>query len=562
MLDAGDFLLQLLLEEARISPETAREASALAASERIDSGEALVRLEAIDARTLALCRAWIHECPFVDLDAFDIDLQNAHRLPSKLAKSVGAFPLFVFDDVVTVALRDPLDLAAIDSLNQTLRRQIEPVICDPAKLDALIERAYAMADIGQSQDAAGLVEDELLTTGDEPIVAAVNQILAAAVEQEASDVHINPDDRRLHLRYRVDGVLVPQQGPDLVVHPSLVQRLKVMAGLDLTQTRRPQDGKFRFTHRDQRIDVRLSILPTVHGENVVMRLLRPASQIGSIDDLFMPERVRSSFVDMIAKPHGILLVTGPTGSGKTTTLYTALNHLNRPERNIMTIEDPVEIRLPLIRQIQVNSEIGLTFASALRSILRQDPDVVLVGEIRDDETARIAVQSALTGHLVLSTLHTNDAVSSVTRLRDLGVPAFAVGNALLGVLAQRLVRRVCNDCGVDETPAPGMLEALGLSPGDDGMFRVGRGCPSCGTTGFKGRVGVFEMLRVTPPVQDAIDEDATTEELRRIARAEGMGTMLADGIAKARTGITAVKELRRLNAEIDPALMNAAARAA
>ena len=553
MLDSIDFLLQALLEEGRIDEGTARQAMTLAEAERIEPGEALLKLDAIDERGLALCRAWVYEYTFVDLDKFDIDQHNAHLIPARLARSIGAFPLFVCDDIATVALRNPLDLSAIDALNQTLRRQVEPVICDAAKLDALIEQAYTLADLGGGATSSDEENDGSLTTGDEPIVAAVNQILRAAAETNASDVHINPDDRRLHLRYRVDGVLVPQQGPDLAVHSSLVQRLKVMASLDLTQTRRPQDGKFRFTHRDQRIDVRLSILPTVYGENVVMRLLRPASQIGSIDDLLMTPEDSSTFVEMVGKPHGILLVTGPTGSGKTTTLYTALGHLNRPERNIMTIEDPVEIRLPLIRQIQVNHEIGLNFASALRSILRQDPDVVLVGEIRDEETARIAVQSALTGHLVLSTLHTNDAVSSITRLRDLGVPSFAIGNSLLGVVAQRLVRRVCAECGVDERPAPTLLEPLGIHD-EGGMFRVGRGCPACGTTGFKGRVGVFEILRVTRALQEVIDSGGTADDLRRVAEREGMSSMLQDGIRKAKLGITGLSELTRLNAAIEPEL--------
>ena len=329
-----------------------------------------------------------------------------------------------------------------------------------------------------------------------------------------------------------------------------------MAHLDVTQSRRPQDGKFRFKHNGIPIDVRLSIIPTIHGENAVLRLLSSASQIGQIKDLGMPLDVSDAFAQMISKPHGIVLVTGPTGSGKTTTLYTALNEINAPERNIMTIEDPVEIRLPLIRQVQVNSEIGMTFASALRSILRQDPDVILLGEIRDSETAKIAVQSALTGHLVFSTLHTNDAIGAIPRLREFGVPPFAINNALLGVMAQRLVRRVCTDCLIEDTPGESELLELGLDPNAGEKFVKGKGCPKCMSLGYKGRLGVYELLCATSSVRNLIDQGANASEIFEVARSEGMRLMLEDGIEKAKLGLTSIEEVRKLHATIDIKLRN------
>ncbi|MBY0261131.1 MAG: GspE/PulE family protein, partial [Phycisphaerales bacterium] len=350
-------------------------------------------------------------------------------------------------------------------------------------------------------------------TGKEPIVAAVNQIVAQGIDLGASDIHIGPDEHQLHLRYRVDGELQPHKGPGLDAHIGIIQRLKVMSGLDLTVTRRPQDGKFRFSHNGREVDVRLSLIPTVSGENAVLRLLSSASSIRGFGELGFPPKQLAFFEEVIEHPHGMILVTGPTGSGKTTTLYTALKRLNTPDRNIMTIEDPVEIRMPMIRQVQANPEIGMTFAGALRSMLRQDPDVVFVGEIRDEETARISVQAALTGHLVLSSLHTNDAAGAIPRLRDLGCPPFAVNAALLCVLAQRLVRRVCPDCAAPDHPEPLLLEKFGLAAGEGTLVR-GKGCAKCGSTGYRGRLGVYEMLSVTPAIRRAVERGLPAVAIR------------------------------------------------
>jgi type IV pilus assembly protein PilB len=451
-------------------------------------------------------------------------------------------------------MQDPLNLQAIDQIRQLLKTEVDPVLADGEQLRSLVARAYSMSHSDAGADAGVKVVDDALTTGEEPIVAAVNQIIAGAADAGASDIHINPDENELLLRYRVDGMLLPQQGPARSAHQNIVQRLKVLAKLDLTQTRRPQDGKFRFIHRNnEAVDIRLSLIPTIHGENVVMRLLRGASKIGPISGLGMPQQMTKWYEEAIERPHGMILVTGPTGSGKTTTLYTALAHLNAPSRNIITIEDPVEIRLPLVRQVQANAEVGLTFATALRSVLRQDPDVVLVGEIRDQETARIAVQAALTGHLVFSTLHTNDAVGALARLKDFGVPMFAVNSALLCVIAQRLVRKVCDSCASPETDE----RLLGMVPAwyKQGKFRKAKGCSACRNTGYKGRLGVFEMFRMTARVQRLIERDAPAAEIEGAAIADGMKPMWDDGLEKASRGLTTLTEvskLRSTGAELEP----------
>ncbi len=548
MLDTSEFIIQALIEDGKLSAVSADEMRRFIIENECSIEDATIRLKKVSTRDLAIAKASICEYPFVDLSMVDTDIRNSRRLPKALAERLIAFPLYVLGDVATVAMEDPLDLQAMDQLQQSLRRQVDPVVCDAEQLRMLVMRAYTL-DMGESDDQSAASEESGVAS-EEPVVAAVNQILYTAADAGASDVHINPDEKSLHLRFRVDGVLIPQQGPALAMHEGLVQRLKVMAQLDVTQTRRPQDGKFRFRHKGHPLDVRLSIVPTIYGENAVMRLLRPAAAIGSIMDLGMPTEVARDFEEAIQKPHGMVLVTGPTGSGKTTTLYTALNRINKPDRNIMTIEDPVEIRLPMIRQVQANAAIGMTFASALRSMLRQDPDVILVGEIRDEETAKIATQAALTGHLVFSTLHTNDAVGSIARLREFGVPSFAITNALLAVVAQRLVRRVCGSCRTADDPSPIDLHALGvLEPGSN--FVRGSGCPACMSTGYKGRVGVYEMLRATHAIRELIEQGAPVSEIFRRARVEGMRMMLEDGIQKALLGITTVDELGKLHAKIE-----------
>jgi len=552
--DAGNFLVRSLLAEKMISEVDVQRANESAAAKGIDPVDALVTLGIISSRRIAIERAKICEYPFVDLTHYDVDFHNTRLMPRSVAEKLVVYPLFCFEGVSTVAMLDPLNLQAIDQVRQVLKGEIDPVICDSEQLRALIARAYSLSAASSTSGTAGDEQAER-TTGEEPIVAAVNQILAGAVDLGASDIHINPDESELLLRYRVDGVLQTLQGPQKSAHASIVQRLKVLAQLDLTQTRRPQDGKFRFHPRSgPPVDVRLSIIPTLHGENVVMRLLRSARSIGAVRDLMMPDAMMHHYEELIAKPNGMILVTGPTGSGKTTTLFAALSQLNSPTRNIMTIEDPVEIRLPLVRQVQVNAEIGLTFAATLRSILRQDPDIVLVGEIRDNETAKIAAQAALTGHLVLSTLHTNDAIGTIARLRDFEVPAFAITNALLAAIAQRLVRRVCDACAESDVPEPQTMADLGLTNAMAIGLRRGCGCVKCGQTGYRGRVGVYEMLRMTGDVQQVVERNGSRTDIASVAAASGFRPMWRDGVDKACRGITSLSEAARLRTVVDAGL--------
>lgn len=545
-----DYLLRLLVEEGQLDPAAVERATQIASEKGISIDDALTQSTRLTAKCVAISRSTLCECPFLDLDRYDIDINNSMLIPRNIAEKHGVFPLFVVNNVATLGMVDPLNVRAIDQVRPHLRAEIEPVLCVPSQLKALISRAYSLSSHAQGiEDAPTSTISADLTTGEEPIVAAVNQIIADAVDANASDIHISPDDHDLQLRYRVDGELQPRQGPGLTSHTGIIQRLKVMAGLDLTQTRRPQDGKFRFTGHGDPVEVRLSTMPTVCGENAVMRLIRPHAQILGFAELGLGHDA-TRIEELIEQPYGMILVTGPTGSGKTSTLYTAVRKLNTPDRNIMTIEDPVEIRMPGIRQIQTNTEIGLTFAGALRSVLRQDPDVVLVGEIRDSETAMIASQASLTGHMVLSTLHTNDAAGAIARLKDLGVPGFVINASLLGALAQRLVRRTCRQCAKAYTPSPLLLRRFDTD-GSDGAYMRGSGCSFCSSSGYRGRLGIFELMVLDPALQEAIDSDQPTHEIQRIAVANGMQPMWQDGLNKARLGLTTLEEVAKAVTTID-----------
>lgn len=551
VLDASDFLIKSLIQDGLLKPEDVARATERAAESGRDRIDLIIEAGHVHPGVLARTRAKICEYPFCHIDAFQIETKNATLIPKAVAERYGVFPLFRTEGVVTLGMVDPLDLEAIDRARATLRSDVDPVVCDPVALRKLIDRCYGLASTGQVRREEKSEED--LTTGEEPIVAAVNQILAGGAEAGASDIHISPDENDVLLRYRVDGMLVPQPAPARNAHSAIVQRLKVLARLDLAQTRKPQDGKFRFFNQGAPVDVRLSLIPTIHGENVVMRLLRPVSAIGTIAELGMPERETAAFERLIERPHGMLLVTGPTGSGKTTTLYTALNRLNDPARNIVTIEDPVEIRLPLVRQVQVNNEVGLTFLSALRSILRQDPDIILLGEIRDDETARIATQAALTGHLVLSTLHTNDAPGAVARLRDFELPDFAITSAVCGVVAQRLVRRVCASCVESHQVDPAALIRAGHEPHEAHGFVRGAGCSNCLNTGYKGRAGVYELLELTSGLKAMIERGAQASQLRTAAADEGYRPLWRHAFELARAGVTSFDQYARLRTSSDVA---------
>ncbi len=556
MLDTSEYIVASMIEDGTLDRAGVERARRQAAQDHISVCDALIALQLATAKSIAIARAVLMECGYVDLSHFEIDIRNSRLLPRGLAEKHEAFPLFDVDGIITVGMSDPLDLSAVDQVRALIRSEVEAVLCEPASLRSLIARAYSLTSEIESGKQETAKQEDLLT-GEEPIVAAVNQILSQAIGEGASDIHINPDENELYLRFRVDGSLLAKHGPPRSAHAGVVQRLKVLASLDLTQTRRPQDGKFRFMHEGRPIDLRVSIIPTIHGENVVLRVLASGVAIQGFMELGLSTDQCDRLSEIMAAPYGMFLVTGPTGSGKTTTLYTALKRVNTPDRNVMTIEDPVEIRMSMVRQVQVNTEIGLTFAAALRAILRQDPDVVLLGEIRDVETARIALQAALTGHLVLTTLHTNDAPGAITRLRDLECPSFAINAALLGVLAQRLVKKVCMACAKPHVVMTSALARVGLGAGESGFVK-GAGCPTCLGTGYKGRVVVAELLGMTPGIQRLIEEQAGLGELRRTALREGMKPMWQDGVDKARLGMTTLEEVLRAVA-IDLDLLPASA---
>ncbi len=542
------FLEQALLEEERITTVELETARRHALERKVDLVDALIACDVISARDIALAKAGICEAPYVEIDQYEPSFANTQLVPRAAAEQFRMFPLFKIDDVLTLAMDDPLNLEAMDQARLYAQCEVDAVLCDRVQLDAIIGRAYRLSQIGMPvMEVESAPEKEAATEASQPVVAAVNQLLIDAMEREASDIHINPDQNELRLRFRVDGILYEQQGPPLSMHAGIVQRLKVMANLDLTQTRRPQDGKFRFDHRNEQVDVRMSTLPTVCGENVVLRVLSSTQTPLDFHELGVPAHMCEALEELIERPYGMILVTGPTGCGKTTTLYTVLQKLNDPSRNIMTIEDPVEIRLPYLRQIQVHAEIGLTFASALRSIVRQDPDVILVGEIRDNETATIALQAALTGHLVLATLHTNDAAGAVARLRDYNLPPFVINSAVLAVVAQRLVRRVCEHCIVPDTPDDLIRHRFALDP-DETDFVCGKGCPRCGHTGYRGRVGLFELLNFTSSMQVLVEQGGSTKKIRERAVREGMHQMWQDGLEKARLGQTTLQEIAKISA--------------
>ena len=488
------------------------------------------------------------------------------RLPMPYARRHLVLPLVREDDGLAVAVADPADLAPLDDLRFLFQARLRPLVVPAPALRDAITRAYDAAassasDAMEAMTGDGVVLElaagadplhvpsdgslDLLEAGDEaPVIRLVNALLFEAVKAGASDIHLEPFERTTAVRFRIDGILHDVLAPPARVHATLAARVKIMAGLDIAERRLPQDGRIRLRVAGRDIDVRVSLVPTGFGERVVLRLLDRAATLLDLPELGLAASIATALDRLLAQSHGIVLVTGPTGSGKTTTLYAALRRLRTGERNIMTIEDPVEYQLRGVGQIQVNPRIDLTFASGLRAVLRQDPDVILVGEIRDRETVEIALQSALTGHLVFSTLHTNDAAGAVTRLLDMAVEPFLISSSLLAVLAQRLVRRVCATCGQDALP--GAEERAAFGDATPAVLRhAGSGCADCRGTGYRGRTAIHELLVVDDPIRALVMARADAGAIRRHATTHGMTPLRGDGLAKARAGVTTLAEVLR-----------------
>jgi general secretion pathway protein E len=527
-------------------------------------GETLADLGAAEPAAFARALADAAGLPFAPtppaLPARDLTA----ALPMPFARRHLVLPLALDADGLQVAVADPGALSPLDDLRFLFGARPRPVVVPAPVLRDAITRAYdaAARSAADTMDAIGderldLVAHELdeppdlLEAGDEtPVIRLVNALFFQAVKDGASDIHVEPYERSVAVRFRVDGILHDVLAPPAHLHPTIASRIKIMAGLDIAERRLPQDGRIRVRVAGRDVDVRVSVVPTAFGERVVLRLLDRASALLDLSDLGLAPGVASGLERVLGQSHGIVLVTGPTGSGKTTTLYAALRRLATGERNIMTIEDPIEYQLRGIGQIQASPRIGLTFAAGLRAVLRQDPDVVLVGEIRDRETVEIAMQAALTGHLVFSTLHTNDACGAVTRLLDMAVEPFLVSSSVLAVLAQRLVRRVCSHCAVPAAPDEDERRALGSSV-PDVLVHAGPGCPACRGTGYRGRTGIHELLPFDDAVRALVMARTDAAAVRRHATAAGMPTLRDEGFAKVRAGVTTVAEVLRVTQDED-----------
>lgn len=524
-------------------------------------------------------KASLWHVPFIDLKNYEIDPEVIELVPGHMARSFNFFPLFRIDGTLLVAMTDPKDVKAIDKVAQITQLEISPALSSGEALKFAIDKYYEeeeeeVEEEGPSlnvsneefQDILEVIEAEeeedlaeqhsaadLERLAEEaPVVKMANMVLTKGILEEASDVHINPEEKMVRVRFRVDGVLRDALNLPKNLQEALTSRIKILSNLDIAESRIPQDGQLRLRMKNKTIEIRVSTLPSAYGENVVMRILDKNASLLKIANLGFEEDNYILFQKMLHSAYGIILVTGPTGSGKTTTLYAALNELNTVEKNIITMEDPIETRLPMVRQCQTNPKAGMTFAKGLKAILRQDPDIVMVGEIRDSETGGIAIQAALTGHLVLSTLHTNDAAGAVTRLGEMNIEPFLISSAVLGVQAQRLVRRICSGCKTEidqkyDVP-DSVLKNFGMTRSDMNKlkFYEGKGCDKCNGKGYKGRASIIEVLPMTESIRNIVLEGGSTDAIRNRAVADGMRTLVTDGWIKILKGVTTLDEVMRV----------------
>ncbi|MEW6375391.1 MAG: ATPase, T2SS/T4P/T4SS family [Thermodesulfobacteriota bacterium] len=564
----GDFLVGLGVITSDQLKKTSQEQKR---GERLE--QTIARLGYAKEELILQCLADYFNLPFVDLDTYLIDDKIVKTIPEELARRHILIPLFQIGNTLTVAMTNPLNIMALDEVRNKVKTDLEIAISTEKKIKKAIDQHYGatgtMLENTLQQIIKGTAGAPSFEPGDyrkthdlaikdipsgpmedAPAARMFDLVMIQAIRDRASDIHFEPDEKALRVRFRIDGFLYESLTLPRQIHPPLTSRIKILAEMDIAETRAPQDGNFNVKMEKRSFEIRVSTFPTIYGENVVLRILDQTSSLFKLEDLGFSEEMLHQFKQLIRRPNGIIFVTGPTGSGKTTTLYALLNMINSMDKNIITIEDPVEYRLSYIRQTQVNPKAGITFATGLRSILRQDPDVIMIGEVRDLETSEIALQSALTGHLVLSTLHTNDAPEAITRLVDIGVEPYLISSAVIGVLAQRLVRMICPDC-----KAPYQVDPKSLSDLEDNFSKIkdpltlyrGKGCKNCKQSGYWGRIGIFELLLINERIKQLISEKASTQTIRDTAKKTlGMVTLREDGLRKALKGATTLDEVDRV----------------
>lgn len=573
---ASDKIGQALLRSGLITPEQLERATREQEETHYSLAGCLVRLGILTEKELADFLATHFNTKLVDLKSKEIEPDVLTLIPADVAVRHQVVPVERRGKTLTLAMSDPSDFFAIEDIRFMTGLEVIPVVATESDLKETLEKHY---QIGTQLETVGedltpevfeeSSELEVLETGEEleetdisrliadgkstPIVSLVNFLITDAVLKGSSDIHIEPYERVLRVRFRIDGILREVMSPPFRLKDAIISRVKIMTGtMDIAERRVPQDGRIKVVVKNKLVDLRVSIIPTLYGEKCVMRILDKSALMLDMQDLGFGEEDLRRFETAISKPYGIVLVTGPTGSGKSTTLYSALNKLNREDVHILTVEEPVEYNLKGINQVQVNEEIGLTFAAALRAFLRQSPNIIMVGEIRDSETAEIAIRAALTGHLVLSTIHTNDAPSTINRLIDMGIEPFLVASSLNLIQAQRLVRKICENCKTAIEPDYGLLREAGINPEelDHKPIFKGEGCPECGYTGYKGRIGIFEVMDVTPEIRELILKGVTSAEILDMAKQQGMTTLREDAMKKLKKGITSLEEVIRETASI------------
>jgi len=555
--DVADVLLELGKISTEQEAEVRQEQSSRPGS---DAAVLLLKAGMCSAEDVLTAKAELCGLEFRHVTAQDVDKETFEKLDIDFIRSSSICPIAMEEGTLVVATSEPTNVFAMEDVKRQTGMELRPVVCRQEDIEAVCEALNEgepvdgslddiisdMSDVEVVQDEQDETEDLEKMAGQSPVIKFVNYLISNAIHEGASDIHIEPRDKFTKIRYRIDGVLFETKQSPLKMHPAIVSRIKIMSNLDISERRLPQDGKISVRVAGRGIDLRVSTLPTNHGEKVVIRVLDSQSIIRGLEHLGMEPDALKTFGEQVKLPHGILLVTGPTGSGKSTTLYSSLCQMDGEKFNVSTVEDPVEYELDFCNQVQVSEKIGMTFASALRSLLRQDPDVIMIGEIRDNETARIAVQAALTGHLVLSTLHTNDAASSITRLVNIGIEPYLIAASLNAVLAQRLVRKICPKCTEPYQISENMrkyAERAGVKPEE---LLHGAGCDSCRGSGYVGRVGIYELLVIDEKVTDTINQDPSVSNMRRAFHESGALSLFDDGIKKVRQGLTTIEEVLRV----------------